>query len=109
MLPLFDFLPSVLLLIFTPVVTYVANQNNSRYAGFRIETSPLIEFPSLFTQQDAVIINDLRERVSSFADHDDYFENAGFSIDIVAEIMKLASVKRIPLKPFYPDWKKIIN
>ena len=108
LLPLNESLPFILLLIFTPSAVYVADESKKRYAGFKINSSLLIEFPFLFTPSDAICINDFRNLISSFTNTNDYFEESGFSVGIAESIMNLANIQRLPRRHNYPDWSKVV-
>lgn len=109
LMPLSDFLPYLIVIIFTPNVRYVKSENEFRYLGFRIPPNSPVEFKCLFTQDDAEKINEIRSRISHFAGNSDYFENSGLSTEVYAGIMELLENKRIKIHSQYPDWTQIIG
>ena len=108
LLPLYHFLPYALLLIFNPNISYIADPESTRYSGFKINSDSVIEFSLLFTHNDALAINSLRERVGSFMNNSDYFEEYGFSTGIAESIFEFVKLERVPIKSNYPEWKKMI-
>lgn len=109
LLPLNDFLPYLIVMIFTPNIKYVKNQGETRYFGFCIPPNVPIEFKWLFTQDDAEKINEIRSKVSHFAGNSDYFENSGLSVEVYGDILELTEKKRIAVRKQYPDWREIIE
>lgn len=108
-LPPWTFLPYAIILIFTPTAAYLPDHCNKRYLGFTVNSSLRIEFAYLYTHEDALWINDMRNKVSGFVSNIDYFENSGFSMEIVQDIVEFSRKERIPIKSQYPNWEKVIN
>jgi HrpA-like RNA helicase len=109
LMPINEFLPYLLVLIFTPQVFYVASKDQDRYSGFSVPPHSPVEFNFLLTQEDALKINEIRDRISNFAQNNDYFLDSGLNPEISSEIIQLSEIERVRVCPNYPDWRKIIK